>query len=107
SASLARDQTIATGYRTKLVCSLRPVAGSTNSSELTKAPPTGRWLQVVFLKFIRVRKPLQNRIVHRWPEIFEHAPKDRIQERICMRNVQVKRHQFAIQMKLRLIIERI
>src|SRR5205814_7893168 len=58
-------------------------------------------------KLIRVRKLLQDWVVARRPEVFEHSTKNRIQEWIRMRDVQIERHQLAIQMQLRLIIERV
>src|SRR5262249_32522820 len=58
-------------------------------------------------KLVRVRKALQDGIMPRRTEVFDHSTKDRIQEGIRVHDVQVERHQLAIQMKLRLIIERI
>ena len=58
-------------------------------------------------ELIRIREPLQNWIVPRRSKVFEHPPKDWIQERIRMHHVKVERHQFTIQMQFRFIIERI
>src|SRR5437867_6392253 len=58
-------------------------------------------------KLVRVRKSLQDWIVPRRPEIFDHSTKDRIQQRIRVHDVQIEGDQFAVQMQLRLIIERV
>ena len=60
-----------------------------------------------FSKLIRVRESLQNWIVLRRTEVIDDPAKDRIQQLIRVRDVQVQRCQFAIQMQLWLIIERV
>src|SRR5262249_49723413 len=58
-------------------------------------------------QLIRVRKPMQGGIIPPRPEVVQHPAEDRIQQRIRVNAVQVVRHQLAIQMKLRLIVQRI
>ena len=56
------------------------------------------------LKLIGVREPVQNRIVPRWSEIFNDTTKYWIEQRISMHDIQVERHQLAIQVQLRLVV---
>ena len=58
-------------------------------------------------KLVRVWESLQDGIVPRRPEVFDHPAKDRIQQRIGVHDVQIERDQFAVQMQLRFIIERV
>ena len=66
-------------------------------------PPYHIW----WSKLVRVRKLPQDRIVPRRPQVFDHPAKDRIQQRIRVHDVQVEGDQFAVQMQLRLIVQRI
>src|ERR1700751_4618580 len=61
----------------------------------------------LWLKFISIRKPFQNGFVPRRPEIFDNATKYWIEQGAGMPPIQIERHQFAIQMKLRLVVERV
>src|SRR5207249_6762682 len=56
------------------------------------------------LKLIGIGKSRQNRIVPGWSEIFDHATKCRIQHSAGMPRIEVERHQFAIEMQLRLVV---
>src|SRR4030095_2488313 len=58
-------------------------------------------------ELIGVRKPLQNRIVTRRAEIFDETAKNRVEQRICVHDVEIERHKLTIQMQLRLVVERV
>src|SRR6185369_598380 len=103
SAFLARDQSAATNF-----------AGLTVAASLCRGAltvllvtATERRGYTGTSKLIRVWESLQNWIVVRRPEVFDHPAKDRIQQRTCVHDVQVQGKQFAVQMQLRLIVERI
>src|SRR5437870_660563 len=78
---------------------------SSTSVGMTRDRPTGE--QLVALKLIRVRKSLENRVMPRRSEIFDYATKCRIQQSAGMPHIEVERHQFAIEMQLRLVVQRI
>jgi hypothetical protein len=49
-------------------------------------------------ELIGVRKPPQDRVLTRRPEILNRAAEYRIEKGVCMHHVEIERHQFAIEM---------
>src|SRR5581483_6332588 len=68
--------------------------------------PASRF-RVAVSQLIGIWKALQNRVMPCRSKIFDKAAKDRVEQRTGMPDVEVQRRQLAIQMELRLVIERI
>src|SRR6187399_1028754 len=103
SAFLARDQSTATDFESRLVARVTPCAPGRSAC---RDCPAYREIAALS-KLVRVRESLQDWIVPRRSEVFDHATKDRIQQRIGVHDVQIERDQFTVQVQLRLIIERV
>src|ERR1051325_6591520 len=58
-------------------------------------------------KLRRVWESLQDGIVPRWSQIFNYPTKDWIQQATGVHYIKVEGNQFAVQMQLRLVVERI
>lgn len=71
------------------------------------APEIGVYRMCGISELIGIRKPLQNRVVACGAEVFDQAPKNWIEEWICVHDIQVEWNKLAIQVELRLVIKRI